>query len=151
MKLKAIETVTALVLGPGDAMLADGLEIFMALCLDESADVRALMRKKFVPRFVDNADSTPVASALRARLVRLVLSRLINGCSFEDKTIALQVVGSIGRSEPVLVETLLTMLEGDSPETRTLVLQCLHALRCADLAAITQVSCLPILRIMMLV
>lgn len=125
MKTTVIETLAAV---PAEGLRADGLENFLVLCLDPATEVRQLMRRKVLARFMASSDTGPLATHLRARLASLVLQRIINGSGVEDRLVALDMVSSIGTGPPLLGDTLVTMLAGDCLDTRVRVLQSLAAI-----------------------
>eukprot|EP00048_Salpingoeca_helianthica_P010958 m.157080 g.157080 ORF g.157080 m.157080 type:complete len:1321 (-) comp15161_c3_seq1:27-3989(-) len=127
LKDATIDTVVQLA---NTDLLAEGLEAFAVLCLDDSGDVRSNMRKKFFPRFLGEHSDPALAEGLRNRLVKVLLGRLINSRSYEEKLSALQVAGTVGRCDDTLVDVLLTLLESDLAEVRIAVLACLDAVRC---------------------
>lgn len=127
LKLAAIDTVTEL---EGSDLLSEGLALFAVLSLDGAADVRAAMKKKFFPRFLGDNSDPSLADSLRAKLVQVVLSRLINCESMHEKMAALQVAGLVGCCDGTLTDVLLTLLEADSQDIRISVLTALDSLHC---------------------
>jgi hypothetical protein len=127
LKEATIETVVAL---EGTDIQADGLETFAVLCMDDAGDVRLCMRKKFIPRFLSESSDPELADRLRTRILKVVLGRLINSHSIEEKMAALQIAGGLGRCDDTLIDVLLTLLDSDVPELRIAVFNCLDSVRC---------------------